>query len=169
MGNPTSGWEKGSAIATWIQTFAVVASLIFIGCQLKQQIKLSRAANSQAFVALGQPLNLRMTEPDMAKLWLKKEQAAQNKAEVPEDEIAESQFVAMLANYLVFYENVFVQYQQGLVDKEVFALWDRDLENFIVTEPIESFWEKSKDAYQEQFRDHVDQLIAKKHPSPSGR
>lgn len=165
---PTHRWEKAATIATWVQTVAVVASLIFIGSQLNQQIKLSRASNAQAFVALSQPLNLRMTEPEMAKLWLKREQAAANKAGVSADAVEDSQFDWMLSNWLVFYENVYVQYQQGLVDEALYRLWDIDLEYFVLKEPIEKFWANSKDAYQTKFREHVDQLLDKKSKAASG-
>ena len=156
-----------TAIATWIQTVAVVASLLFINVQLNQQIKLSKAANAQAFVRLGQPLNLKLTEADTAKLWLKKENAAEKKGEPTEADIDDARFDAMLANFLTFYENIYVQFDQGLVTKEIFELWDKDIEYFVLNEPMEDFWANSKDAYQVKFRAHVDELLQKKHKSPS--
>jgi len=60
---------EGVAIATWVQSGAVLVSLIFIGYQVQQQTSLSRAANVQTSVGLITPLNLKLAEPDMAKIW----------------------------------------------------------------------------------------------------
>ena len=156
------GWEKTTAIiitiATVIQTAVVGISLIYIGRQLDQQVDLNRAANAHAFVALGQPVDLRLTEHDMAKLWLKKKEGR----EVTDAEIEEEQYNTMVSNYLLFFENVYVQHESGLVDERFFLLWDQALENFVLSYPIEEHWATAKTSYHETFRARVDRAIQKK-------
>lgn len=153
-----SRWEKATTIAAWAQTVLVVASLVFIGVQINQQVDLNRAANAHAFVALGQPIDLRLSEHDMTKLWLKKKEAR----EVTDAEIQEDQFKTMLSNYLVFYENVYVQYESGLVDKKFFLLWDNAVRNFVLKYPIEAHWDETKGSYHETFRARVDEVLREK-------
>lgn len=166
---PISRWEKTNTIATLAQTILVGGSLIFINLQMNQQVNLSRSANAQAFVGLGQPLNLALTENDLAKIWVKQRKQALNEGEPAEAEIETEQFKSMLASYLVFYENIYIQYELDLVKKEFFDLWDEDLENFVKETPVEKHWKKSRCAYQQKFRDRVDGILSRKPqltPSP---
>lgn len=161
-----SGWERASVFASWTQTLAVIASLIFIAYQLKQQtaqldqqVKLSAAANVQASVALITPLNLQLTGHDIAKAWLMGEKRLEKHANIGEKEIAMNQYEYLVASNLVFYENVFWQYGKGLLDKEIFQGWDNDLQGFLQSEHIETYWPAWRCSYHQAFRDRVDQLL----------
>jgi hypothetical protein len=122
---------EGVAIATWVQSGAVLISLIFIGYQVQQQTNLSRAANVQTSVGLITPLNLKLVEPDMAEIW--REGSGGFKKGVPAnpDDVRSDQYETLLATYLVFYENAYWQNRQGLLNNEIYNGWDVDLKSFI--------------------------------------
>lgn len=158
-------WEKTSTIATVVQTAGVVTTLIFIAYQINQQTNLTQAANAQALVQLMQPINFRLAEHDMAKIWLSRDRGLGQKSGPSEDQLKDAQYGWMLANHLIFYENVFIQKEQGLLVTEVYEGWLKDLESFVQDNAVEKHWAASRDAYQPQFRQLVDDLIAKKPPA----
>lgn len=175
-----SRWEKASTVATFLQLLVVGVSLVFIAyqmqqqkLQLDQQVKLSRAANTQALVNLVTPLNLKVTERGMAELWVKGEDGIDKVSDVKERDIQKEQYETLVISYMVLYENAYSQYRSGLLDKEIYDGWDKDLEGFIEDHEIEKHWDQWQDAYRKDFSDHVYEIIRRqksmptKQPSPN--
>lgn len=165
-------WERASHIAQCIQAVAVTVTLGFIVYQLgqqayhlaqqshqlhqqaealQQQVALTRASNVQSLAEMMIPINMKLTETEMANLWKNGPPA--------DDDIMESKYESLLANYLIFYENVYSQYQAGLLPQKIYLGWDADLEGVIMRQPIECYWPDWKDGYHEDFRKHVDELV----------
>src|SRR5438128_3695797 len=157
-----SGWQKAATIATFIQLFVVGISLWFIGSQLKQQRMLSRAANSQAIVGLATPLNLKVLDRSLSELWVKGDEGIEKVTDPQEQRVEKEQYETIIANYMTFYENVYSQHAEGLLDDKIYEGWDKDLANFIDETKMEKRWNKWKNSYRKDFSDHVDQIIAAK-------
>ena len=162
-----SGWQKASTIATWVQVIIVACSGYLIWSQLSQQklylaqqVNLSRAANTQALVNLITPLNLRVTDRAIAELWVKGDDGIDKVSDIHEQEIQREQYQTLLASNMVFYENVYAQFRAGLLDKDIYEGWDKDLADFIEEHNIAKHWSKWKGLYRKDFSDHVDQIIA---------
>jgi len=174
MSNQISGWQKASTIATYLQLIVVGISLLLIlsqvrqqklqlaqqTLQLDQQVKLSRAANTQTLVNLITPLNLKVTERGMTELWVKGDDGIDQVANAKERDLQREQYWTLLASYLIFYENAYSQCLAGLLDEEVYYGWDKDLAGFIEGHKIAKHWDEWKDLYRKDFSDHVSQLIA---------
>lgn len=158
---------NGAAMAAWVQTFAVLISLAFIGYQVQQQTRLSRAANVQTSVGLITPLNLKLTEPEMAKIW-RDGRSERFKAVANGPDIVKSdQYETLLATYLVFYENAFWQHREELLEDEIYEGWDTDLKSFIKDQRVKDYWTTERKAkYQPEFRAHVDEIILKQSQQP---
>ncbi len=162
-----SRWEKASTLATFLQLLVVVVSLWFIGYQLQQQkvqldqqVKLSRAANTQTLVDLITPLNLKVTDRGMAELWVKKDEGIDKVSDVKERKIQKEQYWTLIASYMVFYENAYSQFRAGLLDEDIYNGWDKDLAGFIEERKLATHWDDWKDLYRKDFSDHVYQIIA---------
>lgn len=162
-----SGWEKASTIATFLQTGAVVVSLVFIVYQLHQQTKLSRAANVQALVNLVTPLNLKVTDREMTELWLKGEEGIDKVVDAKERDVERERYETLVASYMIFYENVYSQYHKGLLDDDIYKGWDKDLESFIEDHQLEKHWDEWKGSYHKDFSGHVDEIIKAQKSKPT--
>jgi hypothetical protein len=180
MSNHTVSWlQKASWVATCLQVVVVGFSLYFIWSQvrqqkeqlgqqtlqLSQQLKLSRAANTQALVNLLTPLNLRVTDRAMAELWVKGECGINKVSDEKEREIEMEQYETLVASNMVFYENAYSQYRAGLLDEQIYEGWDKDLAEFIESRQIARHWDDWKDVYRKDFSDHVYQIIASQKPA----
>jgi hypothetical protein len=170
----TSRWEKAATIAVYLEILIVAVSAGFIWAQLRQQklqliqqtqqfeqqLKLSRAANTQSLVELITPLNLRVTDREMAALWVKGFDGIDKIANAEEREIQSEQYQSLLASNMVFYENVYSQFCAGLLDEEIYKGWDQDLGVFIEAHNIAPRWDAWKKLYRKDFSDRVDEIIA---------
>ena len=164
---PANRWQKAQTIATWVQVIIVVVSVYLIRSQLNQQklylaqqANLSRAANTQALVNLITPLNLKITDRAMAELWVKGDDGIDKVSDVTEREIQREQYHTLVASNLVFYENVYTQFCEGLLVKDIYQGWDKDLAAFIERHKIARRWNELKELYRKDFSDHIDQIIA---------
>ena len=164
MSNGVSGWEKASVLATILQTVVVVASLWYIADQEKQQTLFARASNTKSLADTSIQLTYQVAQDEkLAKLWLTSMQDYEAKGDaVFKDETEKFQFRNFVIAQLIFYENIYYQNKQGLLDPEVFCEWQRDLDAFIESyRPyLKKYWTPEAGAlYYEEFRKHVDSVI----------
>jgi hypothetical protein len=169
---PVSGWQKAQTIATCTQVVIVAFSGYFIFNQLRQQklqlaqqVNLSRAANTQTLTSLITPLNLKLTDRQIAELWVKGFDGIDKVADENERAIQREQYHALVASNMVFYENVYSQYRAGLLDPEIYQGWDRDLADFIQKHKIARYWDEWKRLYRNDFAQRVDEIIQSQTPA----
>lgn len=173
--DPISGWEKLAVLATLIEAFVVILSISLIKSQLdlqtdqlklqtdqlRLQTDLARAANIQALAALSIPLNLEeVKSSELTKLLREGDEGFKRGTQIADADIAKDRYETFLANWLIFYENIYYQNSQGLIDREMYVAWHKDLEDFIRNTNLRDSWNDMKNSYHESFRNHVDDLMA---------
>lgn len=138
-------------IATIVAAFAVPLSALFIWLQLRQQTLLSRAENHRSLVELVQALNISIIENKcIADLWVRG--AADYTAL---DDVEKHQYRCVLFEWLNIHENIFAQHRLGLIDKQHFDAWIRDLQAFVKKQQLKDKWKDVSFAYSVDFQRHV--------------
>lgn len=90
----------------------VILSLLFVGYEVRQNTKVARAQARQALAELNQEwLVLQSQDPEFNRLWRTLWQAP---ADLTESEVSRGMF--MMTMHLRRLENVYFQYQEGLID-----------------------------------------------------
>ena len=167
-------WQRAAWVAACVQVVVVGFNLIFISSQLRQhrlqltqqtqqlnqQVELSRAANTQALANLIIPLNVRVTEPGKAQLWIKGEDGINKVSDTTERAVQTQQYRKLVASYMVFYENVYSQCLAGLLDEEIYNGWDHHLADFSEEHRKDRHWDQWKHLYHKGFSNRVSQIIA---------
>jgi hypothetical protein len=153
------GWLTISSAADLFSIFAslaVAVSLLFIGHQVKQQTRLAKAANSQAFVNVASSFVLAVGSSKELMAFYKC--GAETFEKLEESEKARYQY--LVAWWLTFYENV--QYQQdcGLLDVGVYKAWMKDMAGFVRRRRVDKVWDTLKPNYSDSFVQLFDCLIA---------
>jgi hypothetical protein len=106
--------DQASLIAQIISAIAIVASLIFVGIQLRQAAQAVRNSSSQAHSAVYSQINSVLTNNgEFAAIWRR---ALANPADLAEDEWV--RFVAHLSSLFRFFESSRVQWLRGQLDEE---------------------------------------------------
>jgi hypothetical protein len=55
-----------------------------------------------------------------------------------------------------FYENLFVQHRQGMLDRDLWEAWSRDLSFFLSLPGFAETWERIRFGYSAAFCEYVD-------------
>lgn len=146
-------WANVSMI---LQAVFLPISILFVLFQLRKQTQLTRASNAQALVEISSPFNILMIQdPTVLELWLKGAERYESL-----NEIERARYVNILTWWLLLHENIFHQGQMGLIEKEMYDSWQRDLQFFIRRQRLSELWGKFKDFYHHDFARHVDDLMA---------
>jgi hypothetical protein len=145
------GWLSIQSAADLAQIFgslAVAFSLLFIAVQLRQQTRLARGSNSQAFVSASSSFVLAVgCNPDVMNLY---STGGAKFYELPEEK--QAQYRYLVSWWLTFYENVVYQNGIGLLDKGVYYAWMKDMNGFVSRRRVERVWGALKDNYSEEFK-----------------
>jgi peroxiredoxin family protein len=147
--------SKAASVATVAEAVVVAVSVFFIWRQIKQQTKLAKVANTQALVELSSPFNLQLIQDrEMAEFWVKGARKFDTY-----DQVDQYRYKSLLIWWLLLHENIYYQKQNKLLDEKIYASWLYDLTFFVHQQQLKLRWEELKDAFQSDFRDHVDSLI----------
>lgn len=150
-----------ASIATIIEANFVVVSVLFIWRELRENTKLTRAANNQALTEISSPFNLQLIQDrQMAEFWVL---GAKKYADM--DEVDKYRYVSLLTWWLILHENIYYQWQNKLLDDSAYVGWAHDLEDFIRQQNLRVHWGEMKDHYQPEFANHVSQLIERLQPT----
>ena len=153
---PSSDLENLTSIASLIQTFFVILSVFFVGYQIREQNRLTRAANTQTVLALASPFLLQLSQDqNLAKLWM---DGAIHYQKL--DKVEQFRYLQLLFWWMNLHENIFYQHQNGLIDQQIYAGWQIELRNFIRDKHIKEFWDKDmKSLFRTEFGQLVETLI----------
>ena len=135
---------------------AVVASLVYVGLQVRQSNTLARvdtemrnSSNAADFTALV------VADPSLADLWQRGLRGRE-----PLDEREQNRFNLLLGSLFYRLEGVFFQYRRGLLTAAAWRAWE---ELILATQrsPAGRFWwGEVRFPFSRDFREHVDALLA---------
>lgn len=142
-------------VATIAEAIFVTISVIFIWVQLRQSVRLTNAANTQALVELSSPFNLLLSQDrELAQLWLR---GSKQFAEM--DEVDKTRYRFLLFHSLTLQENIYCQHENGLLSPAAYESWRRSFESFAKEHNLGLHWPDIKDYYQEGFATYLQSLI----------
>ena len=137
-------------------SIALVVSVLLLALELRESNRLIKAANTQALVSLSTPFNMGLIQDrKMAEFYV---HGARQFASM--DEIDRYRYKSLLIWWLIFHENIYYQWRQGLLDKHTFKPWTKDLKVFIVQQDLGVHWGLMHNLFQDEFSNFVAQLIA---------
>jgi hypothetical protein len=142
-------WADVSQIA---QAILVIVSLCFIVYQVRASYKLARASNTQSLTAHAASFNSLLIEhPEVANLWY----SYGKNLSIAVDTY---RYREMLCQWLIFHENIYHQWESGLLDKEVYDSWVEDLKKTIECHNLDVIGHDLKKTFPGRFGNHMAQL-----------
>lgn len=145
-------------------TVAVLASLIFVGLQIRQQANATRAQTEQAiaanWMALGQVISssaeaftsgLLSTSPTFADL----------------NDADRMRFLTSLFALFKHYENMYLQFQKGRISDAEWQPWSNHLQMYFHQPGVQTWWGLRKATFSPAFRSFLDECIAPGELSPA--
>ncbi len=140
-------------IAELVGITAIVASLIFVGLEMRQTRSLAMAETYQSRTDSEMFLFSFMSQPDLRRIWLK---TFDDEALTADDELLLLLSFMMRFAYL---ENLHFQIENGMLSRE---LWIRNLHSlvpFFVAPRVVEWWELNRDNWRSSFSRDIDGFI----------
>jgi hypothetical protein len=144
-----------SNVANVLGSLSLVITALLLIRELRENNKLIRAANAQALVEISGPYYMAMAQDrQLAELFHRSAVDFDSM-----DDVDRRRFRSLLIWWLIFYENVFYQRRQRLLDRHAFKPWQRDLKQFIREQNVGQHWGGLKELFQDEFATLVTALI----------
>ena len=148
-------WEAMSSIAEVVGAIAVVASLVFVGIQLKSNTKALRLSFTNGAVASFKESLSRLAEDEQVSEILFRG--------VPDADALEGldlyRFTLQIQAYFLDYSNFYLHYRSGALDEETFEALDSQMRNFCNTPGLSAYWRRSGNNYPARFREYMDNSV----------
>ena len=136
---------------------AVVASLIYLGVQIRQNTKTVRASTLHQNTQLWSSLFLHMSDPALARAY-----GVGVTADPDVKPSQYTQFFFLCRSMFVAFENQYYQRQQGLLDAATYESYERSISTQLLAfRGFRIWWELNRAVFTPDFADHVDEMIAR--------
>jgi len=157
--------QNWATIGTIVQSFFSIFVLvpIFLAVwQLQQSNNLIRAANIQKFAELTSPFKLQIIQDrGTAELWVN---GSHNFAEL--DKVDQHRYLQLLTWWLNLQENIYLQWDNNLINKTTYKAWENVLKNFMREHHVGIHWtEEMKICFEASFAAYMDKLLKESEPA----
>ena len=144
-----------SAIADLLAATGVIASLIFVGLEIRHNTIISRAATLQQNAAYWQAFFAMAGDPKYGKSFAK---GAAAREELSGDEFG--QFFFMCRAIFMGCENQHYQYRKRMIDEDEYEGYTATIREQIVSQPgVRAMWSVVRHTYGAQFQSFLDKLV----------
>jgi len=146
---------EGIALIISCLTLVVfVVSVVFIYKQLRQMEKSIRGNTYQSMIEEAASINrIFVDNPELAELWSTVKYVG---VKGNPNEIKQAWVITIMMD---FYENMYFQYEQGNIPKEIWERWRRHIINVFKNTKVREQWDKAKDVYYKPFREFIDKAL----------
>jgi hypothetical protein len=150
-------------LALVIAAVAATTSALLLFREVRENNKLARAKNTQALVELSSPFYPGLIhDRRMAEICL---HGSKDFNEL--DDVDVYRYKNLLIWWLIFHENIYYQYRNGLLDLHSYRPRARDLRTFVEQQNLTFHWRSMRRLFQDEFSEHMEELLNDT-PQPSG-
>ena len=143
-----------SQISQTLGSAAVVASLIFVGVQLRQNTKATRASSHHAVSEALNRVNLLWARnSEAARIWLSG--LSDRRALSPEDRW---RFDSMMRAYLHVCETMYTQADLGAGDAGIVIAEENGIKAVFLSDGVKEWWVENPFGFSPSFRSYVEKL-----------
>lgn len=134
---------------------AVVASLVYLAIQIRQNTRTVRGSTLHQNTDLWVSMFLRLAEPGAARAYV-----AGMTANPDIEPLHYTQFFFICRAMFLGYENQYYQMRQGVLDRETYAAYQRSIASqFLAFRGFRLWWQQSRSVFSPAFVEHVDAMI----------
>ncbi len=133
----------------------VIISVWCVWWQLRENTRVSRAANAQSLVDISSPFLLALAQDrSLAELWV-----CGGSDFAALDVVDKKRYRSMLTWWLMLHENIYYQHKTRLLDSDIYHAWNADLTEFIEAQRLGIHWGEMQHGFEKEFASYVQVLI----------
>ena len=146
--------ELGS-LGEFIAAIAVIASLIYLAVQIRQNTQSVRASTVQAISDAAQGRLLALHNVENARVWRigRSEPTTLN-----EDE--RMLYIIMIQTSARGFENLYYQHRSGLLDAPYWAGYDKTIKALVKTDGFRYFWQHRRGRFSSEFESFIEESLS---------
>jgi len=147
-------WEAIGSIAELLGALGVIASLVYLAAQIRQNTRTMRAATYESLSQATAASNtLLISDPDVARL------IERGFGSDPLEREDRARFAAYLRMTFRRYDSIYLHYRQGTLPLEAWEAYWNSFRRNLRGPHVRDFWERSKEDYTSEFRGLVSDEI----------
>jgi hypothetical protein len=153
---PSETLQNIASVVAIIEAIFFIISVLFIWIQIRESNRLARSANLQSLSDLTSPFFFQLAQDrQTAEIWVKGSKQFDTL-----DEVDQFRYIQLLSSWLIIHENMFYQYQNGLLDRTIYQSWEVQLEDFVKRMNVASHWNTEfKPFFMTEFGDEVERIL----------
>lgn len=157
--------ENLANIGELVGGIAVVASLVYLAIQIRQNTASVRSATLAANTDTWTSLLAHIAHPDYNEAYLL---ASSGKPDLQPHQLL--QFYLMARTIFVAFENQHYQYCQGTLDEDIYLGYERSISNQVLTQPgFQAYWHATSEEFSPSFISRVNHLLGEVSETNPGR
>ncbi len=139
----------------WPELFAaagIILSLVFVGFEIRQNTAIARGQARQELATLNQDFMQLLAEPEIGSIWYQAwelESGLEMKNELSDEETFRARVLMVIT--LRRFENVFFQYQEGLIDENALGNYGLQRSRTYKSLRFKGFWATVREGYDPDF------------------
>ena len=151
----TINWEAVQALSEALGVIAVVASLIFVGFQMRQTAKAINVNSNHGIQEAFRGNVTRLAENEaLSSIFLR---------EIPQpgsvSGLEEYRFALLLQSSIQLYANAYYQHNIGALDANTWGSIDAQMGNFLKTPGAHAYWQRSGSNYPKDFENYLNNEV----------
>jgi len=147
-------WDALGAVAELLGAVGVIASLLYLSLQIRQNTKATHLATSHSIAAgvreWSQPL---VEDPSLARAFYT---GVEDPAELDDD--SRARFMQLCLSFFRMFEDVHYQFRHGALEREVWEAYAQNYGLYAKSPGMQTYWKSRRMIFQPAFRDFVDAL-----------
>ena len=150
-------WEAIGAVGEIIGALAVVASLLYLGRQMREGARATRAETELEAARMWSDFHSRVAHsPDMSSIW---DRGHRDSTALTEED--RQRFVWLVAEYVFLVEGLFKQYERGFLSADSWDQHERTLIGLFDNPLVKNWWSSKVSPYSRDFVSHVDLAVGR--------
>lgn len=146
-------WDALGAVAESVGAFGVVASLIYVGLQVRQNTRSVRTATYEALVRSSSEFLSPLVHD--ANLATRFESAVADWMSIEAGERAQINYI--FTQLFRMWENAFFQMQEGTLEPTLWEAWRHVMVSYFHQPGVQAWWPARRSAYSSMFRDFLEE------------
>ncbi len=140
-------WEALGSVGEIVGAIGVIASLIYLAAQIRQNTRSLRAGTYESLAQATASSNvLLISDPEIARIV---EMGLGNESLSPEDR---PRFEAYLRMSFRRYDSIFLHYRQGTLPTDAWQAYWNSFRRILVSTNVQRFWERRQEDYTPDFQ-----------------
>jgi len=154
--------EEFNYIAEIIASLAVIATLLYVALEVRQNTAATQAAGRQASVDTQNDLvSLINSSSNLADIL---HRGANGLSNIKDGEII--QFGAFLDQAFITFETFYFQWKAGVLDPRLWSIYRHAIADFMVQTGQQQWWETKRHWYDQEFQEYVNKVIDTEEAKP---